>query len=527
MLAVLFSRGGGKYIVYISNIGNEDLAVSVLGEDNHVLNVQLNKITWLGRKIAIMCLILLGIHLVLIKIFSPKKEIDIVMFFLFSIIPFSIIYLILILPWSVPDSGTHFLTAYRFSNLLLGNGGARAWTGRADDVAFIANAWYGGNANPNIHGYVDVAKNCKLFVENAITIDLPFQFEEMEFYSIINYLPQVTGILIGRIFGLSTVFSIYLARVLTMCFYIYFSYHAVKVTPIGKSIFVIISLLPMSLMMSSSFSYDSMALISSLNFVACTLSLYQEKRAKRRLLESMFWAFMVGAVKGGGYLILLPIVFILVSKDKRTSRVNIISVVCSGLISVFLFDVVLTGGSKLFQFGIEGNGKMSALFAFHEPLKYLQMCIGSYLEYLDGLVFGLGGSYLSWIEATIPNTIIVGLLLIMGIYSSYEMDEIKLRNKDKMVFVFIIFLALLSTPMMLLSFTDQGSSVVRGLQGRYYLPILVLVMLVLTKFDLHTCHNTYDGKVCLLNDIKRKCFIGCSVLNCLAVYYMMRLYLER
>lgn len=481
----------------------------------------------LGRRIALVCFVILGIYLVLIGVFSRKKEFDIKLFFLFSIIPLSVIYLILMLPWSVPDSGTHFLTIYRFSNILLGNGKVGAWTGRADDAAFITDVWYNVGRNPNMQGYASIVSNCKIFAENTMIVDLPLHLEEMEFYSIINYLPQVLGLTIGRICGLSTVLSIYIARVFIMLFYIFTTYHAIKLSPMGKGIFAIVPLLPMSLMMSSAFSYDSMVLISSLNFVASILALYQEPKSKKRLAEGMFWAFILGAVKGGGYLILLPIVFILIGKDKRTAIVNNISIICSGLVSVLIFDVFLTAGSKLFQFGVEGNGKMSASFAFHEPLAYLQMCITTYVKYFDDLFFGLGGNRLAWIEDTVPNVIIVGLLLIMGIYSTHEMDEIELENKDKYFFNLVIILTLLLTPMMLLSFTNEGSDVIMGLQGRYYLPILSVVMMVLTKFKLHKYYDIYNRNSFLVHDIKKKCFAGCSFFNCLAVYYMMRLYLER
>ena len=63
-------------------------------------------------------------------------------------------------------------------------------------------------------------------------------------------------------------------------------------------------------------------------------------------------------------------------------------------------------------------------------------------------------------------------MLIIGIFSIYEIDQLEFKYKDKWIFAFIIFIELYFTPVMLLSWTPIGSIRIEGLQERYYLPIL-------------------------------------------------------
>ena len=91
------------------------------------------------------------------------------------------------------------------------------------------------------------------------------------------------------------------------------------------------------------------------------------------------------------------------------------------------------------------------------------------------------GTYLAWAEYTIPVVIVVALLLITGIYSMTEKDSVQLTKAFKNICWLIIMVGIISTPAMLLSWTNVGSRVVEGLQGRYYLPLLPLIYFVFTK----------------------------------------------
>lgn len=476
---------------------------------------------WQGDKLAWLIIDLAVIYLLAVYLCSKRKEFTVERFFLVSAIPLMAIYLALMMPWSAPDANRHFKAAYRQSNMLMGKD---EWVIRADDAEFFTDVWADAK-NPKMKDITMILDYKSLKAHNTELIPWPSPDRDMEYYSIFCYLPQVLGICFGRLLGLGSVLTVYLARIFMGIVYILACYHAIRRTPVGKFIFAAIPLLPMSLMMGTAISYDPMVLLSTLNFLACSLKLSKEPESKSTLIECMAWAFIIGAVKGGGYLILLPMIFIFFGKEKRRALKNGGMIVLAGIVSVVLFDVVLTFGSSLFQFGEEASGTLSSSYILEEPLEYLHMCTDTYLHSIDSLMINMGGTHLAWLEQTIPAAIIVSLMLIIGIYCIYEKDDIRLGQKEKWVFGFIIFLEFTLTPIMLMSSTDIGSDVIMGLQGRYYLPVLPLIIMILTKYKLHDGAENVTTENAL--QIKSSCFRVFALLSCLSVYYMLRLYLTR
>lgn len=514
----------GQYTVRISNPGGENLVADVLEGEEDTLDVRIITSSRLGIKIVFALGAFLAGYAAAMWRLLRKRDFAMQQFFLVSVVPLALAYLVLLAPWSAPDSNSHFTAAYRFSSRILGCSREEEWLGRAEDADFYRTLWRTGN--PRMRDYVGLASSAALLAEGKSLVEMPFDIEKgeaMKYYSILNYWPQILGLTVGRLLGLSAVLCVYLARICILLFYIAACYHAVRIVPAGKSIFTVIPLLPISLVMSSAISYDSMVLPVSLNLVANVLALYREPGDRKRMYETMAWAFMAGAVKGGGYLVLLPVSFILYNgQDKRRSLAAIGKIVLAGLASVLLFDVVLPAGSTLFQFGVEGNGRMTAMLAFQQPLRFTKLCIATYLKYTDGLVLSMLGTQLSWVETSLPGTLVIAMPLVMGVLALFEEDGISLKKKDKWIFLFVILLTVVFTPMMLLSWTEQGSDVVEGLQGRYYLPVLSLAMLAATKFSLYDRLGEER-----LAAVRQKCTVWFGILSWIAVYYMERLYLTR
>ena len=509
----------GNYQISFTNIGEEEaIPVSVIRDEdgNEQINLALIKDSRLGYWIAWAVLLLVCIYLVLMSaLTSSAKTMNAEQFYLLSALCLSAIYFLLMLPWSAPDTGAHFQAAYRLSNMMLGY---EEWSGRLDDISFYTNVWSG--TNPSMHDYYCVYSNLIRSPARTGFTGWPSPQYRMEYYSILCYLPQTIGFVIGRFLNLGTVMMIYLGRACMLITYIGFGYNAVKKMPMGKYITGGVLLLPMSLMMASAISYDPLVLVASANFIALIFKLKWEPSRKSTLLGCIGWAFVLGGVKGGGYLVLLPLAFVLF--ELKRESVRYIWILLAGGVSVFLFDVVLPAGSALFQFGVERSGKLYTSFVFENPVRFLNMCAESYFQSLDYLVINMAGTHIAWLENTIPTFIIVGMAAALVIISIYERDKLELQRKDKCTMLFVIFLTFFLTPAMLLSWTSAGSSLVAGLQGRYYLPVLPLLLLVLTKFHLHT--EISEERFC---KIQNGCCRAFGLFSGIAVYYMLRLYLTR
>ncbi len=515
----------GTYDIEITNLGDTPVNIVMRGDSGDSIDVEIEKKTDIGYKLGAFTFIVMVIYL-LVLIFFDEKSIDAPKFFLISAIPMVLIFFLLITPFNTPDAGTHFLATYRWSNVILGHSGDEEWLARGDDGQVFIYGTREITPNPSLLCYSTYKDNIRLVAEDTAMYDMMGHEDRMKFYSLINYFPLVLGITIGRILHLGGVLSIYLAKFFMMIVYVLGCYHAVKTTPVAKSIFAMIPLLPISLVMSSAFSYDGMVMIVTLNLIASVFALYKDPTSKRYMIETIIWAFLTGAVKGGGYLLLLPIVLILFDfNDKKASLKRIIGIIISGVVSLVIFNVILPSGQEFFQMGIEGNGKMTAAFALHSPIQYIKMCVATYERYIDYLFLHMFGSLICWGENSIPVVVVLLIAIVGCVYGLYEKDEIKFKRTDKIIFYFIVFLSIISTPAMLLSWTDLGSPTIEGLQGRYYLAVLPILLMAWTKFSLHTDIADTDEE--RANHIKKKSFIIMGVLLCMAVYYMEKVYFMR
>ena len=516
----------GDYKLEITNLSDNLLGLEVQESNQEVPNIKVCRYSHVGIIMSIVVGILIIAHFLFFYAIVRRGKLTFEKYFLVTVIPFSLIFLLLFAPWNTPDSHSHFAASYRFSNIILGYEKENPWSGRMDDGILFTRVWGSelDSMYPSVKSYFLIAENINSSMDNSSIVDLPFRDEKMEYYSFINYFPQILGITIGRLLNLNLIVCMYLARFLILFFYICACYNAIKKTPIAKSLFTMIPLLPICLMMGSAFSYDPMVIAASLNFIANVLRLKMEPQNRKAWIETAIWIFIIGATKGGGYLLLLPLVFILLKKDDMKQAIcKIISIAGSGLFSVLLFDKILQIGKTLFQFGEEGNGKMTADFAFVHPMEFLNMSITTYLSNLDMLVFGMLGRELSWSERTIPITIIILLCLPFMIIAICEKNQLVLRKNDRLLFMFVIGLTIVFTPMMLLSWTDLGSKTILGLQGRYYLPVLVPALILISD-KLRHCVKNAESLVILNREKIMACF---SVTLTLAVYFMERKYLLR
>ena len=71
------------------------------------------------------------------------------------------------------------------------------------------------------------------------------------------YLPQAIGFSIARVLGLGAMGLLFLGKFLNLCCYVALTALAVRTAPIGKSCFAAAGLLPMSLHLAASLSYDA------------------------------------------------------------------------------------------------------------------------------------------------------------------------------------------------------------------------------------------------------------------------------
>ena len=94
---------------------------------------------------------------------------------------------------------------------------------------------------------------------------------------IVPYLPQVFGLLLGKLFSSSPVILMYFGRLMNLILSLLIIFLAIRITPIGKWTFFLLALMPKTLYMMASLSYD--ALVISTSFLLIALFLYYAFKA--------------------------------------------------------------------------------------------------------------------------------------------------------------------------------------------------------------------------------------------------------
>lgn len=445
--------------------------------------------------------------------------------FLCVAVPFILIFGLLNAPWNTPDSDRHFEASYRFSSKILGQSEDTEWSGRTEDVEFYDNLWhkYFNFHNSDIMSYSVMSSDTTLLSSNNTLKEFQEPDVDMKYYSVVSYLPIVIGITLGRLLGLSFILTISLGRIFTAVLYVFLMYRAIKKVPYGKSIFLFIALFPVSLILAGAISYDSMVLISTLSFITSFMAVMNNPEDRKETIELFVWSFVLGGVKGGGYLILLPLTFALYDrKQKEQSLRKVVYTVISGLLSFVLFYSLLQiGNSGLFQLGHMGDSSLSISFLFTYPAKFLLMTIKSYFSYADQIIFGIPGRELGWIEKVLPVYITAGMMVILFLSSWLDNTKPQLTKSFRVSSILVIAICLISVPAMLLSYTHANSTTIEGIQGRYFIPVLPLIVLLLTGKNNQIISKENSS---VLN---YKCIQVFTILLSLSTLYLMQIYLKR
>lgn len=516
----------GKYKVRIfNNSSASTVNIALDPEDNLVVRLHTTNTTGFFM-LAFVCILLVIFLISVVYIglndgLTPYIPVE--KLFLAAAIPLAAAFFLLVPPWSTNDSDSHYLACYRLSNLFLGQFGSRQWLGRADDVAFYKNTWWSSTL-PSIGSYEIIKNNLQLFAKNKELVEMTARSEKMNYYSAFCYIPQTAALVIGRLIGFGPLVNCYLAKLVTSVFYVTLCYRAIKKAPFAKEIIAFCAILPSALAMSGAFSYDPMVIVSSLNFIASVLYLKNESDERKAYTSVCIWAFMLGAVKGGGYLILLPLLLIVLSKESSLKPTKLILPIFAGILSVCVFDLILPDRT-LFQFGSKGNGYMTASFAFENPGAYLLMALKAYGMFIKELLSDLFGSRLCWAYDTIPFifTVIMFILLIVIAASDPGLSELK--SFDITIILAVVLIMLVTTPAMLLSWTPEGSDVILGIQGHYFLPILPLIAILLGKGLRTIVYKTGFWKRRAADYIKLVPYPAIAVMLFFAFYYILKLYL--
>lgn len=305
-------------------------------------------------------------------------------------------------------------------------------------------------------------------------------------YSFVQYIPQALGIAIARIFTSNVLVLTYAGRMMNMLVAIGLIYLAIKIMPFGKKLFLVPAMIPATLEGVSSLSPDAMTISMAFLYFAYIMYLSFGKIEKIQWKERIILLVM-SVIVALCKIVYLPLVglMLIIPKEKfkdNSNKNKIITFIIIALIATIANLTWLGFSSRYLVDFREGDSKVQVLLAIKNPIRLIQTGLYSVDFYGNNHLTSLFGATLGWGETIRFNTFVpYGFLIIYLVVALFD-NEIKDKFKPYQIF-WLLAVALLIIGLVYASlyvqWTTIGSPTIDGIQGRYFLPIIPIIMMIL------------------------------------------------
>ena len=347
------------------------------------------------------------------------------------------------------------------------------------------------NALDTKWSYQDIIENQKSYSTNTKKINWGYRVAT---YSPINYLPQIIGVMAGRIFTDNSMIHLYLARIGNIIACITMCYFSIKIIPYGKNLLFILSCIPITIEGFSTLSADGMLVSASLLWISYILYLCNNKEKKIGKKEIILLTLnaIVIALSKTIYLGLLLLLLIIPQEKWKNKKQKIIA-----FLFIILLATALDVGWYFIGFKSEtptadeieivSEGKSGYLYIITKPIKYMQKLIYTILQNSGKYIGEIYGETIEWNEEIKINLFPYIMLIASIIVSIKGKEKVEFNKYQKFVMLFIVIAetALVFTSMFI-AWSKPNLSLIEGVQGRYFMPFLPLIFFGFGKKFLDT-----------------------------------------
>lgn len=409
-----------------------------------------------------------------------------------------IVFVLLIPMLAVPDEAVHLYTAYDVSDTLMGTH-EDTIVMRADDAYRYYNA-----KEPDRGDYVSEYSGIFAGVGNAAPVQTNIAATGSPRYI---YILSALGITLGRLFGWSTTLTYLMGRLFNMLAFVAAVYYSIRRMPFAKGVVFVWALLPITLQQTGSYSYDAPINTLSILIIASTLNLayrteHDRKKDRITAIVLLVSCILLIPCKGHALLPLVALPLMLLPKYVKEHRETVTAwknkirpwmkkaaVLCLALVIIAAAVVgirllrSLTAPENINNNYIawaDQNGYTVGFF-IKNPVRLLEILINTAWFKGDMYLSQMLGGSLGWLDIEIPWMFVIGFLFLL-VYAAmrreHETQLIPVGDRIWMILVFVGVCAL-AVAGMLLYWTPNSIYTVEGVQGRYFLPALVLGVLAL------------------------------------------------
>lgn len=434
----------------------------------------LKKFYFLIVSLFILLIVLFGI----LKIFEVQfAKISFVVIFITGII-----YSLVLPQFTIPDEWTHYLTAYSQSSVLLHK---KAFDEHGNVILYEDGSYYFVRYNiPKLSTYAmemnELSGHQMVDIKGQRASRAPLSLATF------GYIPQTVGVTIGRLLHMNSMQVAFVGRMFALLVYALLISWGISLIPkFAKRIFFAVSMLPMCMQQVCSFNYDSVLLTVSFFLFAYLLYLaYKKDEVNKVDLAIVTICSMTIATIKFIYLPILGIGLLIPAKKfkhKNTKWIYIvlllvISGLSYGLITKYnqYFWTVHTSVTK----PISDAVTFTPSFILRHPIKEIVIFLNTTQQFMAEYIEQMLCSPLGWLDIKMPSVIVAGFSSVLLLSSMSCKDEERSMKWQNRLWLFVLCGLVFGVVLLALqiTWTPDYFTFVAGVQGRYFLPVLPLLL---------------------------------------------------
>lgn len=431
------------------------------------------------------------------------KPVSLKMLYPLALIGLGVFYLFVLTPFSAPDEAAHFVSAYRLSSQIMGKQAVA-------DEAFYNQATEkererikkGANvivrSGDDASGFfTEPGQRTYQFVLTQL-----FSMDQSETVTVreeipvnttpVVYLPQALGITLARLLHFGYVPLVYLGRLMNLLAFAAMTVVSVRLMPFKKEVLMAVSLLPMTLHLAASFSYDVTFIgLSMLLFSWCFYLAYEKKEVTSK--DVVILALLLILLEPGK-IVYLPAagICLLIPKTKFPSKrqywISLFFVIAIVMLAVFFVNrIVLAAwaGSTESYVGWSEAAGYTLSDVWQKPLDVFMVYYETLVTQSDYYLVTMLGGFLGNLDPNLTVPPFCLAILWYGLLVSVikrEGEVVRMKDGEKLWMLFLVFVSVvLVLTSMFLGWTPRELTYITGVQGRYFIPLLPLFLI--TVFD--------------------------------------------
>lgn len=432
--------------------------------------------------------------------------------FLCLAVPLGIIYLSFQSINPVHDGMTHLAKVYHYSNVLIGQSeqDVRGNVYLYEEEAAYFNRETVYRENELVQQHWEMVNDFGKSLTKQYMVESK-EYRETNVSSFCEYFPGAIGMTVGRLLGGSVSCNILLTRVFFFLYYVLCCYSAIKVAPKLKTVIAFTALLPMSIYQATGITYDSVVIAEVLLLFGFWMKAREDTLKKKELLFLVILAFLIGCCKGGFYALILLLFVCIPWKQFGEKRKKWIW--CSALLLSAFLAIGITSRSAYMPYiknivqqysqdivtsetNLESANAVNELvenvpekeqraygimYIFKEPIQSAKIIFHSLLENADYYIGGLVGYRMAWTDCLTPWFVISSFLMLLFMAGAEDWGKLKnnFSGKERIECVLLFGAELMAFHLLMFIETAYGSQVVNGVQGRYFIAWVPVILAAL------------------------------------------------